>query len=69
MADRKVDSTYFLYEKLIQQKNITTYRVCKDTGVTNTVISQWKRGISKPKLENLIKIASYLGVSINYFIA
>ena len=59
-----------LYEKfavLLQQHNVTAYRVSKDTGIPANTFSDWKTGRSKPKIDKLKRLADYFHVSIEYF--
>jgi len=55
---------YSTYERLLQEKNVTTYKVCKDTGIARATISDWKAGRSTPKADKMIKLANYFGVSL-----
>ena len=48
---------YEIFAKLMEDHNVTSYRVAKDTGVSQTTLSDWKRGRSVPKLEKLKKLA------------
>lgn len=60
-----------VYEKflsLLAQKNVTTYRVSKDTGIPANTFTDWKTGRSKPKTDKLKILADYFGVSIDYFL-
>lgn len=60
-----------LYEKfaeLLEKTNKTAYQVSKETGISQSVLSDWKRGRSKPKAEKLKILADYFGVSIEYFL-
>lgn len=57
---------YENYEKTINRLGITTYKVSKETGVSQSLISYWKLGVSTPKLDKMQKIADYLGVDVNY---
>lgn len=60
-----------MYEKfvaLLQQKNVTAYRVSKDTGIPANTFTDWKNGRSKPKVDKLAALAKYFGVSIEYFL-
>ena len=60
-----------LYEKfveLLEKTNKTAYQVSKDTGITKSTFSDWKRGRSKPKVEKLKILADYFGVSIEHFL-
>lgn len=60
-----------MYEKfaeLLEKTNKTAYQVSKDTGIAQSVLSDWKNGRSKPKTEKLKILANYFGVSIEYFL-
>lgn len=57
--------------------NLKYYRVSKgktqrelatDIGATNTTLSNWEKGISKPDLETIIKLSNYFGISIDELI-
>ena len=45
---------------------ITPYRLCKDTGISQSTLTNWKNGNYVPKIDKLRKIADYLGVSLEY---
>lgn len=57
---------YEVFEQLLQQNNVTPYKVARETGVTQTALSNWKSGKSTPTTKTLQKIASYFGVTIDY---
>lgn len=57
---------YEIFEKLCEQKGVTPYRVCKETGITTATISNWKAGRYVPKADKMQKIADYFNVSIQY---
>lgn len=57
---------YKIFESLLQERDITAYKVSKETGVTQTALSNWKRGKSTPSVKNLQKIADFFNVSIDY---
>lgn len=57
---------YEIFEKLCNEKGVTPYRVCKETGLTTSTISNWKAGRYKPKQDKLQKIADFFSVSIEY---
>lgn len=59
---------YEYFRQIIDSRGITTYMVSKATGISQSTFSDWKRGRYQPKLNKLIKIADYLGVSINELI-
>ena len=61
----------FMYEKYVflrDKKGVTDYRVAIDTGITKSTFSDWKNGRSVPKIEKLMILANYFGVSIDYFV-
>ncbi len=57
---------YEIFEKLCAEKGVTPYRVCKETGLTTSTISNWKAGRYSPKQDKLQKIADFFSVSIEY---
>ncbi len=57
---------YEIFEQLLQKFGITAYKVSKATGVTQSTLSDWKRGRSTPKTDNMKKIADYFGVTVDY---
>ena len=59
---------YEIFEQLLQKNNVTAYKVSKETGVTQSTLSDWKRGRSTPKSDKLKILADYFGVSIEYFL-
>lgn len=57
---------YEIFEQLLQKYGVSAYKVAKATGVTQSTLSDQKRGRSTPKSENMKKLADYFGVSIDY---
>jgi len=60
-----------MYEKfaqLLQQNGVTAYRVHKETGVSQSTLSDWKTGKSVPKIDKLQLIADYFGVPVSHFL-
>ena len=57
---------YEIFEQLLQKYGVTAYKVAKDTGVTQTSLSNWKSGRSTPGTRTLQKIADYFGVTVDY---
>lgn len=58
---------YDIFEQLLQIHGVTPYKVSKNTGVSQSTLSDWKRGISTPKQDKLQKIADYFHVPVSYF--
>ncbi len=57
---------YKIFEQLLQKYGVSAYKVSKETGITQSTLSDWKRGRSTPKSDNMKKIADYFGVTIDY---
>lgn len=57
---------YEIFSKLLQEHGVTPYKVSKETGVSQSTLSDWKRGVSTPKIDKLQKIANYFCVSVEY---
>jgi len=59
---------YEKFAELLDKNNKTAYQVSKDTGIAQSVLSDWKTGRSKPKVDKLKVLADYFGVNIEYFL-
>lgn len=59
--------SYERFAEIITAKSITSYRVAVDTGISPMTLSDWKNGKSKPKLDKMLKIASYLKCDVSEF--
>ena len=53
-------------ERLMKERGINAVQLSKETGVSTATISAWRNDIYTPKLDKLIKIADYLGVTVDY---
>lgn len=58
--------SYQIFEKLCKDRNVTPYRVSKETGISTATLSSWKAGRYEIKQDKLKKIADYFGVPIEY---
>lgn len=59
---------YERYVELRDKKGVSDYKVAKETGISKSTFSDWKSGRSKPKIDKLISIANYFGVSVDELI-
>lgn len=59
---------YENYEKILKERGLTNYKVSKDTGIAQSVLSTWKNKGTTPKADKLQILAEYLGVSIDYLL-
>ncbi len=58
---------YDKFEKLLNERGVTPYRVHKETGISTATLSDWKNGKSQPKKDKIEKICDYFGVPLSYF--
>lgn len=59
---------YEKYRKLLDKTHKTSYQVAKDTGIAQSVLSDWKRGRCNPKIDKIKILANYFNVPIEYFL-
>lgn len=59
---------YKKFAYLLLKFNKTAYQVSKETGIAQSVLSDWKTGRSKPKADKLKILADYFGVTVDYFL-
>lgn len=52
----------------MNQQGITQYRLAKNLGISGGHLGDWKKGKSRPTIDNLIKIADYFDVSVDYLL-
>jgi transcriptional regulator with XRE-family HTH domain len=57
---------YERLDSLLKKHGITAYRLAKEVGMSQSSLSEWKRGNSIPKYDKLVKIAQYFNVSVSY---
>lgn len=56
------------FVEYLQSKNITAYKVAKETGISQGLMNEYKNGIKLPTVQNLAKIADYLDCSVDYLL-
>ena len=59
---------YEIFVELLKKHNVTAAQVAKDTGISQSTLSEWKHGNYQPKADKMQKIANYFGVSVSYLI-
>ena len=57
-----------IYNNLVQERQITDYRIAKDLKLSYSRVSNWRNGHVLPSVENLLKLADYFGVSTDYLL-
>ena len=58
---------YAKYAELRDSIGLRDADVSAATGIPQSTFTDWKTGRSKPKLEKLLKIAKFFGVSVEVF--
>ena len=59
---------YDQYERLCREHNVKPTRVMRDLGQSSTSPQRWREGMM-PKIETVLQIAEYFGVSLDYLFA
>lgn len=59
---------YEIYERLRDARGLSDYAVAAKTGVARSILSEWKTGRHTPGLKNLLILANFFGVSVDYLI-
>ena len=59
---------YAKYATLRDEKGKTDRAVATEIGISENTLYDWKADRYKPKLDKLIKLADYFGVSIEAFL-
>lgn len=54
--------------ELLSRVGITQIEVAKRMKVTQSLVSQWVRGICEPRIEQIPVLADFLGVTVNEII-
>ncbi len=60
-------ASYEKYAKIRDEHGYTDYRVAKETGIGAATLSDWKNGLTKPKIDKLFLIAVLFNVKIEDF--
>lgn len=53
---------------LIKTSGITQTKISDDLGIKKQKLSQWKSGYIEPNIDDLIKLAKYFNVTIDYLV-
>lgn len=56
---------YEIYARLRDNRGMTDYQVCKETGIPTSAMSGWKSGRFTPKVDKMVKIAKLFNVSMD----
>ena len=54
--------------ELLKKNKISAYKLCKDTGLSNSVVSDWRNAKSVPSIERAKIVADYFDVSVDFLL-
>lgn len=57
-----------LFVQLLQERSITAYKLSKDTGLSEALISNWKSGRQLPKYDSIKILCDYFDISADYLL-
>lgn len=57
--------SYEKYARLRDERGMTDYQVCQETGIAQSSFPNWKAGRYTPKVEKLVKIARLFNVTVD----
>lgn len=53
---------------IMTTKNLSAYKISKETGISDRLIGYWRKGEKLPGAENLLTLANYFGTSVDYLL-
>lgn len=56
------------FQEILDSRNLTTYRVAKESGLSEALLGFWRRGDKVPTLDKLTILADHFNVSIDYLV-
>ncbi len=54
------------FNELLKSRGINAVTLAKEIGVPKSIVYEWRSGTRDPSLENMLRIADYFGVSLEY---
>ena len=52
----------------MSERDVSAYKISKATGISDRLIGYWRKGEKLPGAENLLTIANYFGISVDYLL-
>ena len=56
------------FRGLLEESDKTQKDICDDLGIRSQKLSNWKTGYSEPNFDDIIMIAGYFSVSVDYLL-
>ena len=54
--------------EVMKENSVTQYALEKKTKISGDIVYKWLNGITKPSIENLVKLAEYIDCSVDYLL-
>ena len=54
------------FNELLKSRGINAVTLAKEIGVPKSIVYEWHSGARDPSLENMLRVADYFGVSLEY---
>ena len=59
--------SYKRYAGLLKERGCSSAQVCKETGIKENVISNWRNRGGDLSFENMVRVAKFFNVPVEYF--
>lgn len=57
-----------IFRQLLQDNSLSAYKISRDTGISEALISYWKSGKQLPRYDSLNLLCDYFNVSADYLL-
>lgn len=54
-----------LFSDLLKEKNVSEYRLVKQTGLARSKVDEWRKAVSLPSVESLVLVAKFFDVTVD----
>ncbi len=54
------------FNELLKSRGINAVTLAREIGVPKSIVYEWRSGVRDPSLENMLRVADYFGVSLEY---
>ncbi len=54
------------FNELLKSRGINAVTLAKEIGVPKSIVYEWKSGVRDPSLENMLRVADFFGVTLEY---
>lgn len=54
-----------LFYDLLKEKNVSEYRLVKQTGLARSKVDEWRKAVSLPSVESLVLVAKFFDVTVD----